>query len=256
MSHPKHPHHFHSRKGIITFWSIVLIVALFFFCKNAGFLTSVYLSTLFTWPIILFILSVAFLVHRQWVKGIVLLAVAKFFWLPKLLAADPSLFPCISADRFAHNYWYILVAFIAVVIIIHHIIVKEEPWEKHKRWKHFGANVQDNKDGYFTSHVVFSSNEKIYLNENFVGGKFETVFGSQAIDLRKCIIPKGTKAYLDLKVVFGSCELWVPEEWKVLIDTKNVFSSLEDRRAQNLQTAEETLVITGECVFSSLEVRT
>jgi predicted membrane protein len=254
MSHPKHPHHFHSRKGIITFWSIVLIAALFFFFKNAGFLTSVYLSTLLTWPIILFIFSVIFLVHKQWVKGIVLLAIAKFFWLPKLLAADPDLCPWISADGFVHNYWYILMAFIAVVIIIKHVIVTEDPWEKHKKWKHFGANVQDNKDGYFKSHVVFRSNEKIYLNENFVGGKFETVFGSQEIDLRKCTIPKGTKAYLDLKVVFGNCELWIPEEWKVQIDTKNVFSSLEDRRTQN-PAVEETLVITGECVFSSLEIR-
>jgi predicted membrane protein len=256
MSHPKHPHHFHSRKGIITFWSIVLIVVLFFFCKNAGFLTSVYLSTLFTWPIILFILSIALLIHKQWVKGIVVLAVAKFFWLPKLLAADPSLFPSISADKFVCNYWYILVAFIAVVVIIQHIIVKEDPWEKHKKWRNFGSNIQDNKEGYITSHVVFSSNEKIYLNENFMGGKIETVFGSQEIDLRKCIIPKGEKAYLDLKIVFGSCEIWVPAEWKVQIHAKSVFSSLEDRRSQNPPTAEEILIINGECVFSSLEVRT
>jgi predicted membrane protein len=244
-----------SRKGIIAFWSIVLIVVSFYFLKNAGFLTSVYLSTLFTWPLILFILSIVLLIHKQWVFGIVVLATAKFFLLSKLLAADPELFPCISADGFVQRYWYILVAFIAVVIIIQHIFVKESPWERHKKWRSFGANVQENKEGYFRSHVVFSSNEKIYLNENFTGGRFETVFGSQEIDLRKCIIPTGEKAYINLSVVFGSCEIWIPAEWKVQINTKSVFSSLEDRRMQAPPTGEEILIIDGECVFSSLEIR-
>jgi predicted membrane protein len=255
MPHPKHLHHFNARKGIITFWSIVLIVVLFFFLKNAGVLTSVYLSTLLTWPIILFILSAILLVHKHWAKGIIVLAIAKFFWLPKLLAADPDLCPCISADGFTHRYWYILVAFIAVVIIIRHIIVKEDPWEKHKKWRNFGSNIQDDKEGYIKSHVVFSNNEKIFLNENFAGGKIETVFGSQEIDLRKCVIPKGTNAYLDVKVVFGNCEIWVPAEWKVQFNAKAVFSSLEDRRAQQPTTASEILIITGECVFSNLEIR-
>jgi predicted membrane protein len=244
-----------SRKGIIIFWSLVLIVVGFFFLKNAGLLTSVYLSTLLTWPLILFILSIVLLAHKQWVLGIVALATAKFFWLPKLLAADPDLFPCISADGFVQRYWYVLVAFIAIVIIIQTIVVKENPWERHKRWKNFGSNVQESKEGYFKSHVIFSSNEKIYLNEDFKGGRFETVFGSQEIDLRKCIIPTGGKAHVHLSIVFGSCEIWVPAEWKVQINTKSVFSSLEDRRMQAPPIGEATLIIDGESVFSSLEIR-
>jgi predicted membrane protein len=254
MKHPPHPHHCNSRKGIITFWSIVLIVVSFFFLKNAGFLSSVYLSTLLTWPIILFVISIICLIHKEWVGGIILLAAAKFFWLPKLLAADPDLCPAISADGFVHRYWYLLVAFIAVVIILKQIFGKEKSWEKHG-WKRFSSSVQEDKEGYFKSHVIFSSNEKIYLSEEFKGGKFETVFGSQVIDLRKCIIPDGTKAYLDLAVVFGSCEVWVPAEWKVQINTKSVFSSLEDRRIQPPPTGEDMLFLNGECVFSSVEIK-
>jgi len=247
-------HSCNSRKGIITFWSIVLIVVLFFFLKNAGLLTSVYLSTLFTWPLILFIISIVCLIHREWVFGIISLAAAKFFWLPILLKDAPELCPCISADGFVHRYWYLLVAFIAIVIILQHIFGKENRWEKHG-WKKFHSNFQEDKEGYLKSSIVFSRNEKIYLNENFKGGKFETVFGSQEIDLRKCIIPKGEKAYLELSIVFGSCTIWIPEEWNLKTNSKNVFSSFDNKRAQNPENAEDMLVINSECVFSNIEIR-
>ncbi|MCL1850961.1 MAG: cell wall-active antibiotics response protein [Bacteroidetes bacterium] len=247
-------HSCNSKKGIITFWTIVLIVVLFFFLKNAGFLTSVYLSALLTWPLILFIISIICLIHKEWVFGIISLAAAKFFWIPKLLAADPDLFPCLSADGFVQHYWYLLVAFIAVVIILQHIFGKEKRWEKHG-CKKYHSNFQETKDGYLRSSIVFSNNEKIYLNENFKGGKFETVFGAQEIDLRKCTIPAGEKAYLEISTVFGSCIIWIPEDWKVKINTKSVFSSLENKRMQNIENGDATLIINGESVFSSLEIR-
>ena len=245
--------HCNSKKGIITFWSLVLIVVLFFFFKNSGILTSVYLSAFLTWPLILFIISIICLIHREWVMGVVLFVTAHFFWLPKLAIVEPELCPCITAEGFVARYWYLLVAFIAVVLIIQAIFGKEKPWKRHH--KRFGSNFQESKEGYIKSNVVFSSNEKIYLNENFRGGRFETVFGSQEVDLRKCIIPKGERAYIDLSVVFGNCEIWVPAEWTVQINTKSVFSNIEEKRIMAPPTGEDMLVINGEAVFSSVEIR-
>ena len=254
MSNEKHyKQHCNSKKGIITFWSLVLIVVLFFFLKNSGIFTSVYLSAFLTWPLILFIISVICLIHREWVMGVVLFATAHFFWMPRLIMADPELFPCLAAQGFVANYWYLLVAFIAVVLIIQAIFGKEKLWEKHH--KRFGSNFQENKDGYLKSSVVFSNNEKIYLTENFRGGRFETVFGSQEIDLRKCIIPQGERAYIDLSVVFGNCEIWVPAEWTVQINAKSVFSNIEEKRIMAPPTGDDMLVINGEAVFSSVEIR-
>jgi predicted membrane protein len=147
------------------------------------------------------------------------------------------------------------VAVIAVILIIKHIFGIEDSWDKHPKWKNCGSNVQEYREGYLKSHVVCSSNEKIYLNENFTGGKIETIFGSQEIDLRKCVIPSGTTAELEIKVVCGSCEIWVPTEWKVQFNAKSIGSTLEDKRTNILSTAEETLIIIGECVFSKLEIR-
>jgi predicted membrane protein len=252
MKNQKHVKHFNSRKGIITFWSIVLVVVVFLFLKNSTLLGSLYISTFLTWPLILFGIAVLCLIGRNWLLGIVLLATAKFFWIPFMLEASPELLPSISADTFVRNYWYLLVAFIALAIIIQQIFAKDNRWKNRFELK----TSELDEDGFIKSYVIFSSNDKIYFNENFKGGKFATVFGAQEIDLRKCVIQKNEKAYLDLSVVFGSYTVWVPAEWAVQLNAEGIFSSLEDRRVQPSEGEErETLIIDGKCVFSSLEIR-
>jgi len=259
MKNQKHVKHFGSRKGMITFWSIVLVVVVFFFFKNSGLLSSLlgslYISAFLTWPLILFGIALLCLLGRNWVLGIILLATAKFFWIPFMLEAAPELLPSISPDSFVRNYWYLLVAFIAVVLIIQQIFAKDNHWKNGFEWKG-ESTPEECSDGFIKGNVVFSSNDKIYFNENFRGGKFTTVFGSQEIDLRKCTIPNHEKAYLDLLVVFGSYVVWVPAEWSVQLNAEGIFSSLEDKRMQHSATeAKDTLVINGKCMFSSLEIR-
>jgi len=257
MENTKHVKHFKSHRcGIITFWSIVLVIVLFFFIKKMGILSSIYLTTFFTWPLILFCISIFCLIKKDWVLGIVLLVTAKFFWIPILLKTDPNLCPQINPNQFVNNYWYLLVAFIAILLIIQQIFRKENPCEKQLKWKKWGSKNEEFENGFIRSDVVFSNNEKIYFNENFKGGKFATVFGSQEIDLRKCAISNNEKAYLDLSVVFGSYIIWVPEEWSIQINVESVFSSLEDKRIQHPVSADkDMLIMNGKCIFSNLEIR-
>jgi predicted membrane protein len=260
FSHP--PKHFNkSRKGTIIFWSIVLVVVSFFFLKNSGLIASCYFSAFLTWPIILFCIAIICFLKKEWVTGIVLLAGATFFWTPIFYKADPNLIPCLNLDgvtsqEFIFSYWYLLIIFIAIVIIFHQIFAKESRWENKCKWKKSESNVHEIKDGFIRSDVVFSSNERIYLNENFKGGKFSTVFGSQEIDLRKCVIPNNGKAHIEISTVFGSCMIWVPTDWTVQVNTESVFSSVEDKRLQTPPDAEgDMLIIDGKSVFSSIEIR-
>ena len=248
------------RKRNISFWVIVLIVVTFFFLKNSGVITSCYLSTFLTWPLILFCVAVFSFIYRNWVLGVVSLAAAIFFWTPILLKTNPDICPCISEQGFqgfVHHYWYLLVGFIAVVLIIKHLFEKESHCNCNcHEWKRHRTKIHESVDGFITGEVVFSSNEKIYFNENFKGGRFATVFGSQEIDLRKCTIQNNEKAYLDLSVVFGSYIIWIPAEWTVQLHAESVCSSIEDKRIHHPENADrDMLIINGKCVCSSLEIR-
>jgi predicted membrane protein len=139
-------------------------------------------------------------------------------------------------------------------MIFKHLLRKDDKWKNNFEWEK--TNSHETVNGYIKSEAVFCSNEKIYFNENFKGGRFETVFGSQEIDLRKCVIQNNETAYLDLSVVFGNYKVWVPAEWTIKVNAECVFSTVEDRRLSQPENADrDMLVIEGKCVFSSLEIR-
>ena len=256
MENQKHCNH-SSRKGNIIFWSIVLVVTTFFFVKNSGLIDSAFFSAFLTWPIFIFCVSLLCFFKKEWTGGIVLLSGALFFWTPKFLSAYPDLMPCVESHGFVNKYWYLLLIFISIGFIIQQIFSKGNRWEERWKCKNKEKNTFDYKDGFIKSEIIFSSNERIYLCDNFKGGKFDTVFGSQEIDLRKCEIPNHEKAIIDISVVFGTVKIWVPAEWTVQINTESVFSGLDDKRLHNpTHTGEnDMLIINGKCVFSNLEIR-
>lgn len=127
-----------SKTGIITFCVVVFAVLLFFFFKNAGWLPAAFAIPLFTWPLILFILSIFASVSRAWATSVSLSATALFFWFPKFLTVSPEWLPQIDADTFTQRYWYLLVIFIVGLYLTMYLFGKEtEPIvqiEKEVRW--------------------------------------------------------------------------------------------------------------------------
>jgi len=258
----------HGRAATVWFWSIIFLIALFLFFKNAGFLTCSCWSAFATWPLVLFIVSIFCLLRRRWISGIFLLIAAKFFWIPAWIPIIRGHYPYLVSpyleDGFIRKYWYILIVVFAFLMIVKHLFFKKHTsCHKHK-WEHWKTyhkehnfSTDEKKEGFIESNVVFNSIDRIYLNEDFSGGDFNIVFGSQNIDLRKCTIRNNGKAYFNLKVVFSSCEIWIPSDWNVRLEMDGVFSSIEDSRREKPteDDGKNTLVLTGACVFSNLEIK-
>ena len=259
----------HARRAVVWFWSIVLLVALFLFLKKAGFLATSYWSAVATWPLVLFVVSLFCLLKRGWVCGIFMLFAAVFFWIPVFKAHFPDLLPMVPEEGFVRSYWYILIVVFAFLMLVKHLFCKKRThlcWHRSEHWENWSNThrykkrpplTSEAKEGFIESTAVFNSNDRIYLNEDFTGGHFTAVFGSQKIDLRKCVIRDNEKAYLKVEVVFGNCEIWIPANWNVQFEVDGVFSSVEDvRHDKSMETdTKNTLVIAGSCVFSSLEIR-
>ena len=250
------------RGAAVGFWSIVLLVALFLFLHKAGILTYSYWELLATWQIVLFVISVCCLWKRKWICGSFLLFAAVFFWIPVFKAQFPHLLPTIPQEGFVRMYWYLLIVFFAFLMIVKQLFGKRgkqrwEHWEKTNCCKSHVLLVNEEKEGFIESNAVFNSNERAYLNEDFTGGKFNAVFGSQKMDLRKCVIHNHEKAQLEVNVVFGNCEIWIPADWNVQFKVDGVFSSVEDVRIEKPtdDSSKNRLLITGSCVFSNLEIR-
>ena len=102
---------------------------------------------------------------------------------------------------------------------------------------------------------VFASVEKTVVSREFKEAKIETVFGSAEVDMLHAEMLED-KAYLDVNSVFGSVEIRIPDHWNVIIEANAVFGSCEDKTRPPLPSATpKTLIIRGDAVFGSIEVR-
>lgn len=102
---------------------------------------------------------------------------------------------------------------------------------------------------------VFASVEKKIASRDFKEATIESVFGSTEVDLLQAEMLDG-RAYLNVNSVFGSVEIRVPDSWNVIVEANAVFGSCENKTRPPLPTATpKTLIIRGDAVFGSIEIR-
>jgi predicted membrane protein len=110
-----------------------------------------------------------------------------------------------------------------------------------------------NADG--SAHSVFASVEKKIVSRDFKGATVESVFGSTEVDLLQAEM-LDDRAYLNVNSVFGSVEIRVPDSWNVIVEANAVFGSCENKTRPPLPTTTpKTLIIRGDAVFGSIEIR-
>lgn len=88
----------------------------------------------------------------------------------------------------------------------------------------------------------------------FKGGSAMAVFGGCEIDLRHAVLPDGAAALVDVFVMFGGCEIRVPEEWLV-VNRGNAFLGGFENKTRPLPGAQKRLVVTGTAIMGGVEVK-
>ncbi|MBN8706814.1 MAG: hypothetical protein J0L62_13140 [Bacteroidetes bacterium] len=115
--------------------------------------------------------------------------------------------------------------------------------------------VEGNEDMLNSSTFLSGSNIRS-MSQNFTGGKITVVLGGAEIDLRQAKLVTG--ATIDIMVLLGGCELYVPYEWDIDIQAQAFLGGIEDKRLRN-QVSSETpapiLRITGTAVLGGIEIK-
>ncbi len=101
---------------------------------------------------------------------------------------------------------------------------------------------------------VFGGTKKKIVTKDFKGGEINSVFGGNDLDFSQADI-NGT-ATLEVNVVFGGAKLIIPAHWKIQSEVDCVFGSVEDKRRDVGEVAEnKTLILKGAVVFGSIEIK-
>ena len=127
------------------------------------------------------------------------------------------IFQAIELDILPGNFWDYFWPLLLIIIGLSLI--------RGRRKKKHGAFEDKEKLNEF---VVFGGSDLRVNSTDFKGGNLGAVFGGLTIDLRDAEIGMG-QAELDIFTAFGSTELFVPENWKIVTSGMPILGAMENK---------------------------
>ena len=110
-------------------------------------------------------------------------------------------------------------------------------------------------------YAVLSGSRRVSSAPAFKGGDITAIMGGAQLDLRLATIPAGEEAVLDLTVVMGGVEIFVPSHWEVATPLMPVMGGVHDDRLPPLQTdpssrqAPSRLVLRGFAFMGGVNIK-
>jgi predicted membrane protein len=193
-------------------------------------------SWLFSWWSVLIVFGLFFGARRGFRPG---------GWMVMVLVGAAFLIDEYYGEfGYHHLIWPMAIILMGLWIIF-------KPRKQHSNWNFDQSSTTDNT---IDINTVFGGTKKIIVSKDFKGGEINTVFGGNDIDFSQADFT-GT-ASLEINVVFGGVKLIVPPHWKIQSDVSAAFGSVEDKRREATQVADnKTLILKGSVAFGSIEIK-
>ena len=119
----------------------------------------------------------------------------------------------------------------------------ERTWNRH----------EDDHAGHFSSFAFMGSVARKVVTSDFKGGDIVAVMGGGDIDLRSAQMANAV-AHLEVNLIMGGVNLFIPETWSVEYQGLPVMGSVEDRSKRPAE-ARGRLLISGVILMSSVIIR-
>ncbi|HTH54466.1 MAG TPA: DUF5668 domain-containing protein [Cyclobacteriaceae bacterium] len=192
---------------------------------------------LFTWEALIIAIGLFVGARRNFQPGpwMILILIGSVFIID-------DFYPDLS---FRHYIWPMVIIFIGLFMIL-------KPRRHKREWKFESTSTES--ENTMEINTVFSGTKKKIVSKDFKGGEVNTVFGGNDIDFSQADV-NGT-AKLEVNLVFGGTKLIVPAHWKIQSEIECVLGSVEDKRKDAPEVAEnKTLILKGSVVFGSIEIK-
>jgi predicted membrane protein len=109
-------------------------------------------------------------------------------------------------------------------------------------------------DSTFSTFVMWSGIERKVVSLDFRGGDATAIMGGAEIDLRQARMPGG-RAVVDVTVVWGGVELFVPADWKVTVEALPLMAGIEDATRAPAGETRGHLVVKGLVLMGGVEIK-
>ena len=109
-------------------------------------------------------------------------------------------------------------------------------------------------DSGFSTFVMWSGIERKVSTRDFRGGDVTAIMGGAEIDLRQAKMPGG-RAVIDMTVMWGGVELFVPADWEVTVEALPLMAGIEDATRAPAGETGGHLVVKGLVLMGGVEIK-
>lgn len=225
---------------------IFILLGLGFLLDQFGILSFSGLVSTY-WPIVLILIGLFGLFKRgtsKTINGLVLLF-GLLFQARNLGWIDVNMFKV---------FWPVILIIIGFNILFSKdkVVVKGNFTYDSKNNKGFKNNVS--LDDYIEESVLLTGLEKSIQSQNLKGGKISSTLAGVELDLRGAKLYKG-EATLDIDVVLGGVELYLPENWRVEYKGSPTLGGIDIRKRDKLEPDSPVLKINYSILMGGIDIK-
>jgi len=219
---------------------ILVLIGLLMIGRSLNIFPYQLADDLFSWPMILIVLGVIFLVTRPGsTSGWILLIIGGVFMLERV--TDVS-------DYLDDLFWPVI--FIGIGVLI---LVKSLTGFRRKNYAYTSGSGVD----YIDEIAILGGSDRKITSQGFKGGQITSILGGSQINLVSAHLAKGENI-IDVFSLFGGSTLIVPRNWNVKVEVTSILGGFSDKRAvmeSSENSGEGTLIIKGLVLFGGGEIK-
>lgn len=236
----------HANRSKVSFWGTLFIVVGTLLLLSNFQILPVFLSSVFlSWQMLLIVLGLYQSVwHRSIFSGGVLITIGVYFLLKEH-------FP-------EYNITSQALLGAAILALGAHILFRKSPGKKRVQATEFGEiPAQPDDEDVVDISVIIGSAKRSYHSCKLRGGEVTCVMGETIIDLSAAELSGGS-ANLEVFVLMGSLEIFVPRTWNVSIEVKPVLGAITEERQREFvvpEKQESRLTVRGSVIMGGGIIR-
>lgn len=214
----------------------IIVLGVLWTLENLHILPSEYLNI---WPILIVFYGISRVVQCQTMGQ----KVWGVFWI-----VVGSLWVLDLAHIFDFNVWD-LWPLILVTLGVSLI------WGSSRRRIGFpGASPRGDSSATINAFAFMGGFKRSNDSQDFRGGEATAIMGGCEIDLRKASI-KDEEVVMTLFSVMGGIEIWVPEDWKVILQGVPILGGFEDKTRPSGADSNKRLIVRGYAIMGGVEIK-
>jgi predicted membrane protein len=119
----------------------------------------------------------------------------------------------------------------------------------------FSDKAPEIKEDDLGAFMIFSGLKRRFESDRFRGGKATCILGGMDLDLTQTKLADN-QATVELTAILGGINLFIPREWKVIVDSSSILGGVDDKHSPVPATeVQATLYVKATAILGGIDIK-